>query len=272
MKPVELAGAVVLVTGGANGIGAACVRRLAGEGAHVVVADVDEQQGMEIAAEVGGVFRHCDVTSKADHEAAVAAAVSSFGGLDVAVLNAGVATVGVRPGGPEWDLSAYRRAFAVNVDGVFFGVDAVLPALRARGRGALVFTASLAGLTSVPADPIYAATKHAVVGLARALGPALAPDNIAVNAMCPGFADTSIVDGFREIVSAAGIPLLSADNVAQALLAILASDGTGEAWYVQPGRPPEPFRFRNIPGPRATDGSPVGGVPEMPDEPGQVPQ
>ena len=179
---IDLDGAVALVTGGANGIGAAAARRLAARGARVVVADVDER-GAEVAAAIGGRFARGDVREQADNEAAVAAAVTAFGGLDVAFLNAGVSTTSVRLGGPAWDLAAYRRAFGINVDGVFFGVNAALPALRARGRGALVLTSSLAGVTAVPADPIYAATKHAVVGLARALGPALAADHIAVNAL-----------------------------------------------------------------------------------------
>jgi NAD(P)-dependent dehydrogenase (short-subunit alcohol dehydrogenase family) len=261
--PVDLSGAVALVTGGANGIGAAAVRRLAGRGARVVVADIDER-GADVAAAADGLFTRCDVREPDDSEAAVAVAVSAFGGLDVAFLNAGVSTTSVELGGPAWDLAAYRRAFAVNVDGVFFGVNAVLPALRQRGGGALVFTSSLAGLTAVPADPVYAATKHAVVGLARALGPALAADHVAVNALCPGFADTAINDPVRHLIAAAGIPMMTAEDVADALLAILASDQTGQAWYLQPGRPAEPFRFRNVPGPRAPDGSRVGGVPGLP--------
>jgi NAD(P)-dependent dehydrogenase (short-subunit alcohol dehydrogenase family) len=254
-------GAVVLITGGANGIGAATARHLARGGAKVVIADVDER-GAQVATEIGGRFVRCDVREQADNEQAVSAAVGAFGGLDVAFLNAGVSTTSVRLGdGPAWDLAAYRRAFGINVDGVFFGVNAALPALRARGRGALVLTASLAGLTAVPQDPIYAATKHAVVGLARALGPALAAEHIAVNALCPGFADTAINQPVRHLIDAAGIPLMTADDVAEAVAAILASDRTGEAWYVQPGRPAEPFAFRNVPGPRAPDGSRVGGVP-----------
>ena len=140
----------------------------------------------------------------------------------------------------------------------------MLPALRHRGGGALVFTSSLAGLTAVPADPVYAATKHAVVGLARALGPALAADHVAVNALCPGFADTAINDPVRHLIAAAGIPMMTPEDVADALLAILASDQSGQAWYLQPGRPTEPFRFQNVPGPRAPDGSRVGGVPGLP--------
>jgi NAD(P)-dependent dehydrogenase (short-subunit alcohol dehydrogenase family) len=260
---IGLDGAVALVTGGANGIGGAAARRLAARGARVVVADVDER-GAEVAAAIDGRFARCDVREQADNAAAVAMAVTAFGGLDVAFLNAGVSTMSVGLGGPAWDLAAYRRAFGINVDGVFFGVNAALPALRARGRGALVLTSSLAGLTAVPGDPIYAATKHAVVGLARALGPALAADYIAVTAVCPGFADTAINEPVRHLISATGIPLMTADRVADALLAVLASDRTGEAWYVQPGRLAEPFTFRNVPGPRAPDGSQIGGVPGMP--------
>ncbi len=159
----------------ANGIGAAAARRVTGRGAHVVVADVDDR-GADVAAQIGGLFVHCDVREPADSEMAVSAAVTAFGGLDIAFLNAGVASTSVKLGSPALDRAAYRRAFAINVDGVFFGVNAALPALRARGRGALVLTASLAGLTAVPDDPVYAATKHAVVGLARALGPAFTAD------------------------------------------------------------------------------------------------
>jgi len=96
---IDLDGAVALVTGGANGIGAAAARRLAARGARVVVADVDER-GADVAAAIGGRFARCDVREQADNEAAVAAAVTAFGGLDVAFLNAGASTRSVKPGGP----------------------------------------------------------------------------------------------------------------------------------------------------------------------------
>ena len=82
----------------------------------------------------------------------------------------------------------------VNLDGVVFGTHAALPALKARGGGAIVATSSLAGLIGVPLEPIYSANKHAVVGLARSLGPALIADGIRFNAVCPGFADTPLVE------------------------------------------------------------------------------
>ena len=258
MSVHQLERRVALITGGAKGIGAAVARRLSAASTHVVVADVDGEQGAAVADDVGGMFVPCDVSRLDDNTAAVAAAVERFGGLDIAFLNAGIATttLGV---GDDFDLDRYRQAMGINLDGVFFGVHAALPALRARGGGAIVMTSSLAGLTGVPPDPVYCANKHAVVGLARALGPRLSGENIAVNALCPGFADTAINDPVRELIAGAGIPMMAADDVAAVFMDILASDQTGQAWYVQPGRPGEPFAFRNIPGPRAADGSPVGG-------------
>jgi NAD(P)-dependent dehydrogenase (short-subunit alcohol dehydrogenase family) len=115
----------------------------------------------------------------------------------------------------------------------------------------IVATASLAGLTGVEGDPIYALTKHAVVGLVRSVAPQLAERGIRINAVCPGFADTSMVAGeLRTSLESAGFPLLQPDDVAEAVLLAARSQGSGEAWIVQPGREPEPYRFRGIPGPR----------------------
>ena len=155
--------------------------------------------------------------------------------------------------GEDFDLAAYRLAMGVNIDGVVFGVHAALPALARRGGGAIVATASLAGLTGIPSDPVYGANKHAVVGLVRSLAPSLTSQNVTINAICPGFADTAIVDGFRDQISAWGVPLLDADDVADAAVRAMTGGATGECWFVQPGREPAPFLFRNVPGPRGAD-------------------
>ena len=241
-------GKVALFTGGSNGIGAAVARRLARAGARVVLADVDADAGAELAKELDGAFVRCDVREPADSEAAVAAAAERFGGLDIAFLNAGVAGGGGV--GDDFDLAAYRRAMGINLDGVVFGARAALPALRARGGGDIIATASMAGLTATPFDPVYGANKAAVVGLVRALGPTYAAEGIRVNALCPSFADTDILTPLKGHLQETGFPILPVDDVVEAFLRILAADGAGEAWYVVPGRPSEPFTFRGVPGPR----------------------
>jgi NAD(P)-dependent dehydrogenase (short-subunit alcohol dehydrogenase family) len=245
----SLDGKVALITGGANGIGAAVARRLAGLGVRVVVADVDADRGSAVADEVDGVFVKCDVSEPGDSVAAVTTAVETFGGLDVAFLNAGVATGTAF--GDDFDLGAYRRAMAINLDGVVFGVQAALPALRSRGGGDIIATASMAGLTATPFNPVYGANKAAVIGLVRALGPVAVAEQIRVNALCPSFADTDILSPVRDELVKTGFPILTVDAVVDGFMGILTADGTGECWYVVPGRPPEPFRFRGVPGPRA---------------------
>ena len=167
--------------------------------------------------------------------------------MELACLNAGITT-------STADIAAltaeeYQRVVAVNVDGVVFGVRRLARELE--DGDAIVVTASLAGLTGVEGDPIYSLTKHAIVGFVRSVAPQLAERGIRINAVCPGFADTPMVAGeLRASLEEAGFPLLRAEEVAEAVLLAARSEGTGEAWVVQPGRQPEPYRFRGIPGPR----------------------
>jgi NAD(P)-dependent dehydrogenase (short-subunit alcohol dehydrogenase family) len=116
--------------------------------------------------------------------------------------------------------------------------------------GTIVVTASLAGLTAMPLDPIYSLTKHALVGFVRSIAPRIEP--IRINAICPGIADTPMLDLHEQRASfaAAGFPLLRPEEVAEAMWNAASSEGTGECWFVQPGRAPAPFRFPNVPGPR----------------------
>ena len=184
---MDLRDKVALITGGASGIGKATALALAERGAVVVIADVNPD-GEALAEQIGGHFVRTDVRELDANEAMVAFAVERAGGIDHVFLNAGVATDTWL--GDDFDVELYRRAMAINLDGVVFGVQASLGALRERGGGSIVATASLAGLTGMPMDAIYTANKHAVVGLVRALGPAFAGEGIRVNAVCPGFTES----------------------------------------------------------------------------------
>jgi NAD(P)-dependent dehydrogenase (short-subunit alcohol dehydrogenase family) len=244
----EIAGKVALVTGAASGLGLATARLLAAAGAKLLLADIDAEGGARAGGELGAPFVRTDVSALDDNRAAVAAAEREHGGLDLAFLNAGVSTgCGV---GEDFEPALYRRAMGANLDGVVFGAHAVLPALGRRGGGSIVATASLAGLTAVPFDPIYAANKHAVVGLARSLGLGLAAEGVRFNAICPGFAESAIIEPIRAALAEQGLPIIPAETVAETVLRIFAGEGTGECWFVQPGREPAPFRFPNLPGPR----------------------
>lgn len=250
---MELRDKVALVTGGASGIGRAVATALAEKGALVAIVDLDEEGGAAVASQLDGEFIRADVSDLHQCLHAVEFVSERFGGVDLAHLNAGVST-GCSLA-EDFDLDTYRRAMGVNLDGVVFGVHSVLPALRARGGGAIVATASLAGLTGMPFDPIYTANKHAVVGLVRALGPVLASEGIRVNAVCPSFAESKIIEPIRDALIAEGLPIIPAQSVAQTVLGLFEGQMSGECWYVQAGRPSEPFKFRGIPGPRTHPGA-----------------
>lgn len=243
----DFAGQVALVTGGASGIGAGTARMLAAAGADVVIADVATGSAQAVADEIGGTAVRCDVRVLADLQAAVSLAEQTYGGLDLLMLNAGVSSGFTLD---DFDEAGYRRAMGVNLDGVVFGLVAGVPALRRRGGGRIVAVASLAGLAPVPEDPVYAANKAAVVNLVRSVAPTLQADGIAVNALCPGYTDTAILGVFRAGLEAVDWPLMAVDDVVGAVASILASDATGDAWLVQSGHDPQPYRFRGVPGPK----------------------
>jgi len=240
---------VALLTGGAGGIGRATALQLAEAGAVVVVADWDEEAGREVASQVDGRFFRVDVRSLEANQAMVEFVISECGGLDHVFLNAGVATGTWF--GDDFDVELYRRAMAINLDGVAFGVQAGLGALRTRGGGSIVATASLAGLTGMPMDPVYTANKHAVVGLVRALAPALVGEGIRVNAVCPGFTKSALTEGLEEGIAEYNVPIMPASDIATVVADLFAGDMAGEVWFVQPGRKGA-FEFRHVPGPRLT--------------------
>ncbi|MBN6053659.1 SDR family oxidoreductase [Nonomuraea sp. RK-328] len=244
---------VALITGAASGIGAAVARRLSAGGARCVLVDLDGEGAERVAKETGGVALAADVSTEQANREAVELAERRYGRLDVVHLNAGI-TAGVDL--EAFDAERYRTAVGVNMDGVVFGVVAALPLLRRSGGGAIVVTSSLAGLVGYPGDPIYTMTKHAVVGLVRALATPLAADGIRISAVCPGFTDTPLVAGSRATFVDAGFPLLTAEDVAAAVESACYAD-PGTLLIVQPGRQPVPYRYAGVPGPAGGERPPM---------------
>lgn len=247
LPPDGLRGKVALITGGAGGLGRAFASALLEADAVVALADNDRTGGEAAAAALGCEFFELDVTDLQANIDCTAAVEARFGQLDIAILNAGIESPFTL--GDDFDPEAYRRAMSINLDGVAFGFHAVRPGLIRSGGGSVLAVASLAGLTAMAPQPVYGANKAAVVALARALGPAHAHEGIRVNAICPGFADTPIVDNVRELLAAGGVPLIEPAVVADAGLRVLASGDTGKALAVQAGV--EPFYYRHTGLPRA---------------------
>jgi NAD(P)-dependent dehydrogenase (short-subunit alcohol dehydrogenase family) len=212
-----------LVTGGRSGIGAAIVSALERDGVDVQVLDIAD--GFDVSDP---------------------RAWAAVGAVDLACLNAGV-VAGESEMARVSD-EEYRRIVGVNVDGVVFGVRRLAQVMDG---GSIVVTASLAGLTATEQDPLYALTKHAVVGFVRSAAPQLAARGIRLNMDNPGFVDTAMMDSVgRAAFEAAGFPLLQPEDVAAAVLRAAEDEDVGQAWIVQPGREPMKFRFPNLPGPR----------------------
>jgi NAD(P)-dependent dehydrogenase (short-subunit alcohol dehydrogenase family) len=179
---------VVIVTGAAGDIGRATVRRFASEGARVVAVDFDgdgvaavaeelKSDGLQIIAKVADVSREADVKHYVEQ------ACAEYGGVDVLFNNAGMEGECSDIG--ECDLGDFDQVMAVNVRGVLLGMKYVVPVMRARGGGAIVNTASVAGLSGASLLTSYCASKHAVIGLTRSVAMQQGPNNIRVNAVCP---------------------------------------------------------------------------------------
>jgi len=245
----RFAGKVAIVTGGASGIGAATVARLASEGAKVMVADRHEPA--QTGETVG--FTRTDVTSAEQVEALVEATLAAWGSLDILVNNAGTGSLAETPDMP---LSEWERVFAVNSTAVFLGCQAAIPRMKQRG-GAIVNTASISGLAGDYAMAAYNASKGAVVNYTRSLALECAPFGIRVNALCPGLVETPMaLAGIADPVDrdywfgtipmrraarpeemAAVIAFLASDDASYMTGSIVAADGGVTAHTGQPNFP-----------------------------------
>ena len=184
---------VAVVTGGGSGIGLAAARRLAAEGARVVIGDLDPAAGKAAADDVGGLFVSADVTSEADVENLFLAAFEAYGSVDVAFNNAGIS--------PSDDdsilvtgIDAWRRVQEVNVTSVYYCCKHAIPYMQRQGKGSIINTASFVALMGAATSQIsYTASKGAVLAMSRELGVQFAREGIRVNALCPGPVDTPLL-------------------------------------------------------------------------------
>lgn len=193
----RLSGKVALITGAGGAIGRAAARLFAQEGARLFLVDRDEARLGALAGGLGAAGTCvADVAQERDAARAVAEAESRFGGLDVALLNAGVA--GAVEAIPDYPLAAFDEVMRVNVRGVFLGLKHAIPALKRRGGGSIVITSSFAGVAGVPKIAAYAASKHAVVGLMRAAALECARHDIRVNTVNPAPVEGAMADALVE--------------------------------------------------------------------------
>ncbi|MFM7829293.1 MAG: SDR family NAD(P)-dependent oxidoreductase, partial [Actinomycetota bacterium] len=215
-------------------------RRFTREGASVVVADVNDGDGKQVAVEIGGEFVHLDVTDSDAWNHLIANSEP----FDIVCLNAGVSThqnvIGNISNYPleRVDNDAYERIMRINVDGVVFGARAVIPTMVARKSGHILVTASLAGIIAIAPDPIYGLTKHGMVGLVKSLGPALEPHGVCISALCPGFVDTPLVSELaREYAKTFSMGVLEVSVAGDLAMRALTERIAGSQWTVMAGQP-----------------------------------
>ncbi|HEV7192862.1 MAG TPA: SDR family oxidoreductase [Jatrophihabitantaceae bacterium] len=224
---MDVRGAVVVVTGGASGIGAAMARRFAAEGAEaVVVADLTEDGAQMVAGEIGGIAERLDVSDAAAVSGLVARTLDRFGRIDLFCSNAGIAT-GVELDDPD-DL--FHRAFEINTMSHVYAARAVVPSMLERGSGYLLNTASAAGLLTSPGDAPYTVSKHAAVAFAEWLAVTYGGRGVGVSVLCPlGVSTPLLMDPLAagnagaQAVAASGT-IITAEQVADAVIQGLAAE------------------------------------------------
>lgn len=234
----RLAGKVAVISGGARGMGAAHARRFVAEGASVVIGDVLDDEGAAVAKELGDavVYRHLDVREPEQWAGAVAAAVEEFGGLHVLVNNAGIVNGNLLV---DFALDEWQRIIDINLTGTFLGMQAAVPAMKARGGGSIVNISSVEGMRGSPGLHGYTATKFAVRGLTKSAALELAPQGIRVNSVHPGLISTPMTEGIPADFLQIPLARAAEPDEVSALVAYLASDessySTGAEFVVDGG-------------------------------------
>src|SRR6185295_3485587 len=216
-------GKVALISGGAQGIGAADARALVAEGAKVVIGDILDDKGKALADEIGEAARyvHLDVTQAEEWDAAVATAVNEFGKLNVLVNNAGTVALGQIG---QFDMTKWQKVIDVNLTGTFLGMQASVEAMKADGGGSIINISSIEGLRgSVMVHP-YVASKWAVRGLAKSAALELGKDNIRVNSVHPGFIRTPMTKYFPDDLVTAPLGRPGKPEEVSTFVVFLASD------------------------------------------------
>ena len=193
-----------IITGGAGGIGAATAERLADRGYAVLVVDRDGEAAEAVAHRIGkpATAIAADVSDEADVAGYVAAAVERYGRIDAFFNNAGIE--GDIAHVEDYPVETFDHVLAVNLRGAFLGLKHVVPVMRTQGEGAILNTASQAGVRGVPGLSAYVASKHAVVGLSQGVALEVAKAGIRVNCLCPGPTNTRMMDDIKAAVIAAG--------------------------------------------------------------------
>ncbi|TFV66914.1 UNVERIFIED_ORG: SDR family NAD(P)-dependent oxidoreductase [Bacillus sp. AZ43] len=257
-------GSVALITGGTGGFGRALATKLTVADVTVVLTDLDSERNRQVAADLGCPFLPLDVTDLAANEAVVAQIESEYGRLDAAYLNAGISAA---KSDDALDLDEFMKVVNIDLFGVVYGVQAARPAIKRAGGGAIVVTASLAGLSPMAGDPGYSVAKGGAIAFVRSMAPRLQREGITISAICPGFADTAIIDRIRDQFTAANFPVLSAGEVADAMVMAWTSAEPGAAYVIQPGVGVVPYKFKGVPAARTETGE-TAVVPEALRPPG----
>lgn len=251
-------GSVALITGGTGGFGRALAAKLREREVTVVLTDLDSERNRSVAADLGCPFLPLDVTDRDANEAVVAQVQAEHGRLDAAYLNAGISA---EKSDSELDLGEFMRVIEIDLFGVVYGALAARPAIQRAGGGAIVVTASLAGLSPMAGDPGYSVAKSGAIAFVRSMAPRLAAEGTTITAICPGFADTAIIDRIRDQFTAAGFPVLRAEEVADAMVMAWESGEPGAAYVVQPGVGTVPYKFKGVPAAKRESGE-TAVVPE----------